>query len=112
MHLASVTHQLTRGRPNVHHVEDWPSVGASCGLARSRIRRDTLVNFQLVLTRFIPKQQKGTDLDLRGGQEDIEYCRGLKEQQGPTGNKEGWQVFVERPGVWVSKNQISNFYGS
>ena len=56
---------------------------------------------------FDPKQQKGTDLDLTGGQEDIEYCRGLKEQQGPTGNKEGWQLFVERPGVWVSNKQIS-----
>ena len=69
------------------------------------------MDFQLVLTRFIPKQQKGKDLDLTGGQEDIEYCRGLKEQ-GATGNKEGWQLFVERPGVWVSKKKISNFYGS
>ena len=64
------------------------------------------MDFLLVLTCFIPKQQKGTDLDLTGGQEDIEYCRGLKEQ-GPTGNKEGWQLFVERPGVWVSNKQIS-----
>ena len=56
--------------------------------------------FQLVLT----KQQKGADLDLTGGQEDIEYCRGLKEQAAVISNKEGWQLFVERPGVWVSKH--------
>ena len=57
---------------------------------------------------FDPKQQKGTDLDWTGGQEDIGYCRGLKEQ-GATGNKEGWQLFVERPGVWVRKKQNTNF---
>ena len=49
-----------------------------------------------------PKQQKGADLGLAGGQEDIEYCRGLKDQGGTTGNKDNWQLFVERPGVWVS----------
>ena len=39
LHSSNLT-KLIRGRPNVHHVEDWPWVGVQCGPARSRIRWD------------------------------------------------------------------------
>jgi len=55
--------------------------------------------------------QKGADLGLAGGQEDIEYCRGLKDQGGTTGNKENWQLFVERPGVWVWRREHEHLPG-
>jgi len=55
--------------------------------------------------------QKGVDLGLAGGQEDIEYCRGLKDQGGTTGNKDNWQLFVERPGIWVWRREHEHLPG-
>jgi len=56
-------------------------------------------------------QQKGADLGLAGGQEDIEYCRSLKDQGGTTGTNKNWQLFVERPGVWVWRREHEDLPG-
>ena len=107
-----MTIQLIRGQPNVD-LEDWPLVGEQCGSVMARIRwgmASKIVDISSTVIALIkctwylliPKQQKEADLGVAGGQEDIEYCRGLKDQGGTTGNKDNWQLFVERPGIWVS----------
>merc|ERR1712038_2076907 len=58
----------------------------------------------------VSDQQEGEDLDPNRGRRDIEYCRGLKEE-GATGRNEGWQLFVERPGVWVWRREHEQLPG-